>query len=80
MRDRPLSLAEARLGEAGLTCPVKFIKIFLGKAARSSNGRTSPSEGEYLGSSPSPAALAGSVSRMDIQITKRVPEDARGQA
>ena len=33
-------------------------KKFLSKAAGSSNGRTSDSESEYLGSNPSPAALA----------------------
>src|SRR3989344_2777160 len=33
-----------------------FIK-FLSKTAGSSNGRTSPFEGEYLGSNPSPAVL-----------------------
>ncbi len=32
---------------------------FLSKAAGSSNGRTSASEAEYLGSSPGPAALYG---------------------
>ena len=36
------------------------LKRFLAKAAGSSNGRTSPSGGEYLGSSPSPAALSKS--------------------
>jgi putative endonuclease len=33
-----------------------FKKLLI-RAAGSSNGRTSPSEGEYLGSNPSPAAL-----------------------
>ncbi len=37
-------------------------KSLLRKAAGSSNGRTSPSEGEYLGSSPSPAALRRKIS------------------
>ena len=32
-------------------------KVFVSKAARSSNGRTSDSESEYLGSNPSLAAL-----------------------
>ena len=32
---------------------------FVAEAAGSSNGRTSPFGGEYLGSSPSPAASAG---------------------
>ncbi len=32
---------------------------FMGKAGRSSNGRTYPSGGYYLGSSPSLPALAG---------------------
>ena len=34
-------------------------KKFLATAARSSNGRTSPSGGEYLGSNPSLAAVVG---------------------
>ena len=34
-------------------------KKFVAEAAGSSNGRTSPSGGEYLGSSPSPAASVG---------------------
>ncbi len=34
-------------------------KKFLAKAAGSSNGRTLDSESKYLGSNPSPAALAG---------------------
>ncbi len=34
------------------------LKRFLDKAAGSSNGRTHPSGGCYLGSSPSPAALS----------------------
>ena len=33
-------------------------KKLIAKAAGSSNGRTSPFEGEYLGPNPSPAALA----------------------
>ena|SRR3989338_1250077 len=37
-------------------------KSFLARAAGSSNGRTHPSGGWYLGSSPSPAALAGNKS------------------
>ena len=35
----------------------KFKKDLVSKAAGSSNGRTSPFEGEYLGSNPGPAAL-----------------------
>ena len=35
------------------------LRRFLAKAAGSSNGRTPPFEGGYLGSNPSPAALAG---------------------
>ena len=35
----------------------KELNQILSRAAGSSNGRTSPSGGEYLGSSPSPAAL-----------------------
>ncbi len=35
----------------------KFLDEIIGKAAGSSNGRTAPSEGVYLGSNPSPAAL-----------------------
>ncbi|GEM_PF-1223063 len=38
-------------------------KKLLRIAAGSSNGRTSPSEGEYLGSNPGPAARVSAVSR-----------------
>ena len=39
--------------------------------AGSSNGRTSPFEGEYLGSSPSPAAPVSAVSRRPESVDLR---------
>lgn len=41
---------------------------FVFKAARSSNGRTSPSGGEYLGSSPSLAALNRKSQKIKLNI------------
>ena len=40
-----------------------FFKKFLSKAAGSSNGRTPPFEGGYLGSNPGPAALDGNADK-----------------
>ena len=54
------TLSEARKEEWSLKYTPwggKLKKELVSKAAGSSNGRTSPSGGEYLGSSPSPAAL-----------------------
>lgn len=48
----------------------QYIKIlFVPSAAESSNGRTSPSGGEYLGSNPSSAALGGNVLQIFIYCT-----------
>ena len=41
---------------------------FVAEAAGSSNGRTSPSGGEYLGSSPSPAALKINLEVLDSNL------------
>lgn len=49
-------LASNLLG-MGFCC--KILNKFLAKTARSSNGRTAPSGGVYLGSNPSLAVLVG---------------------
>ena len=55
-----LSIQEARAREKKIKSwhGGNAIKKLLAKSAGSSNGRTSPLGGDYLGSNPSPAALA----------------------
>ena len=43
----------------------------MSKATGSSNGRTSPFEGEYLGSNPSPVALLRILDRLPAQAGLR---------